>query len=125
MVTRPAPERAVEGSHPLTVTFAYTFQNFKEYSASTRTLQKVELPIVSAENCQKTYPILFDEIQICSGAESGLYTYLQNKVWVAVVVVLIPCARYVKPDFLACLITVTGVITSGCIKHNFGEKSYF
>ena len=46
-------------------------QNYMKYSAGSRTLQKVDLPIVDIEKCLVQYPSMNNETQLCAGGEKG------------------------------------------------------
>ena len=46
-------------------------KNYIKYNAASRTLQKVELPIVDIAECLVKYPTMNGETQMCAGGEIG------------------------------------------------------
>jgi secreted trypsin-like serine protease len=48
-----------------------TSKNFREYSAASKTLQKVDIPAVTDEKCKETYRSLDSDQQLCAGSELG------------------------------------------------------
>ena len=60
----------------------FHFQNFAKFDAATNVLQKVALPFLDAEACNVHFDNMNHTIQICSGAEKGMFHfYLQLNLW--------------------------------------------
>ena len=47
-------------------------ENYKQYRVASRTLQKIELPIVDIDECLVAYPTMNKETQMCAGGEKGM-----------------------------------------------------
>ena len=50
-----------------------TYQNYKEFNAASRTLQKLEVPLVDSSVCEENYPSVDGKIQMCSVSSIGKF----------------------------------------------------
>ena len=55
----------------------FHFQNFDKFDAATNVLQKVALPFLDAEACNVHFDKMNHSIQICSGAEKGMFHFFK------------------------------------------------
>ena len=62
----------ITGWGKITNNFSLTIKSYQEHAVAIRTLQKVELPMQSNQECKKTYADLDEDTMFCIGGVKGI-----------------------------------------------------